>query len=211
MQSWGEGYFRTITQNFCGASRGMMKEEITRSEFLKCCTAGLCSCAAMAVVPEVAAANSADPETEWLKGQVDAMRIRYAKLAGILDHELTEAQKTTIFESLGRECARQFRSITFDKYKGDIEGFLHSIQSLDGWVERVEHDKNAGTIRIVDRAGKCTCPLVKAGLTPDVQCKCTLGWQKETYSAILGRPVDVELEESILRGGKRCVFRIRAT
>jgi hypothetical protein len=50
---------------------------------------------------------------------------------------------------------------------------------------------------------------VKPGVTPPDFCNCTLGWQKEAYSAILGRPVEAELEESILRGGSRCVFRIR--
>jgi len=35
-----------------------------------------------------------------------------------------------------------------------------------------------------------------------------LGWQVEAYSTILERPVTAELEESILRGGKRCVYRI---
>jgi predicted hydrocarbon binding protein len=184
-------------------------KEITRSEFMKCCVTGLCSCTALAVVPEPAAAASGDPEAEWLREQVDAIRIRYAKLAAILDDKLEEPQKTEIFEGLGRECARQFRSITFDKYKGDIDGFLQSVQQQNGWVEEVEYDRSAGTIRIVDRAGKCTCPLVKTGMTPAVQCKCTLGWQKETYSAILGRPVKAEVEESILRGGKRCVFRIQ--
>jgi predicted hydrocarbon binding protein len=178
---------------------------------MRCCVTGLCSCAAMAVVPETAIATSGDPEAEWLKEQVDAVRIRYAKLATLLDDKLQEPQKTEIFEDLGRECARQFRNITFDKYKGDIDGFLQSIQQQKGWVEKVEYDKSAGTIRIIDRAGKCTCPLVKTGVTPAVQCKCTLGWQKETYSAILGRPVKAEVEESILRGGKRCVFRIQIT
>jgi predicted hydrocarbon binding protein len=181
---------------------------VTRSEFMKCCVAGFCSCAVMAVEPTASAEEAPNPETEWLKSQTEAMRVRYAKLAAALDQELNEEQKTKVFENMGRECARQFRSITFDKYRGDIDGFLQSIQRLDGWVEQVEYNKQAGIIRIIDRAGKCTCPLVKAGMTPAVQCKCTLGWQKETYSAILGRNVDAELEESILRGGKRCVFRI---
>jgi Golgi nucleoside diphosphatase len=32
---------------------------------------------------------------------------------------------------------------------------------------------------------------------------------KEAYSAVVGRPVEATLEESILRGGKKCVFRIQ--
>jgi hypothetical protein len=45
-------------------------------------------------------------------------------------------------------------------------------------------------------------------MTPGSFCDCTLGWQEEAYSEILGRPVKAELEESILRGGKRCVYRM---
>jgi predicted hydrocarbon binding protein len=33
-------------------------------------------------------------------------------------------------------------------------------------------------------------------------------WQKYTYETILGKKVDVALKESVLRGSKRCVFRV---
>ena len=69
-------------------------------------------------------------------------------------------------------------------------------------------DERAGLIRVVDKGHTCSCPLVKQGLTPPEFCDCTLGWQEEAYSKMLGRPVKAELEESILRGGRRCVFRI---
>jgi hypothetical protein len=36
-----------------------------------------------------------------------------------------------------------------------------------------------------------------------------LGRQVEAYSTILGRPVTAELEESVLRGGKKCIYRIK--
>src|SRR5437868_1162416 len=62
----GRGLFPRYRNSIFPAPRGMMKE-ITRSEFMKCCTVGLCSCATMAIVPEVAAATSPDPEAEWLK------------------------------------------------------------------------------------------------------------------------------------------------
>jgi hypothetical protein len=76
-------------------------------------------------------------------------------------------------------------------------------------VEKAEYDDAKGTIRIVDKSPTCTCPLVRQNLTPPSFCDCTLGWQKEAYSAVVGRPVEATLEESILRGGKKCVFRIQ--
>ncbi len=36
-----------------------------------------------------------------------------------------------------------------------------------------------------------------------------LGWYKETFSIIAGGPVEVELVDSVLRGGKHCSFLIK--
>jgi predicted hydrocarbon binding protein len=184
--------------------------DMTRNEFLKGCAVGACSCSLVTLsATGTAAAQSSDSEINELKAQREAIRIRYAKLLGILDEEVDQPTRKRIFERLGRACADQFRAITYDKYKNDIRGFLAAIQAPGGWVEQAEYNEKTGTIRIVDRSKTCTCPLVEKGLTPSDQCECTLGWQKQTYSAILGRPVEAELEESILRGGTRCVFRIQ--
>jgi hypothetical protein len=180
--------------------------EVTRNEFLKCC-ASVCSCLAL-ISPEPFAAETPAPNLEQLQGQLEAVRIRYAKLVSILERNLDEPTRKRVFDSLGRECARQFRSHTFDKYKGDIRGFLKYVEGPDGWAVKTEYDERAGIIRVFDRGPHCSCPLVKEGLTSGAQCDCTLGWQRETYSAILGLPVDAAVEESILRGGNRCVFRI---
>jgi hypothetical protein len=172
---------------------------MTRNQFLKGCAAGMCSCA----VPVPAAGA----DSQEARRTLDAARVRFARLVGVLADHLDQPARKRIFEDLGRECARQYRGLT-EKYRGDVEGFLKMARTQ--WVETAEYDPAAGTIRIVDKAKHCTCPLVKPGVTPPDFCNCTLGWQKEAYSAILGRPVEAELEESILRGGSRCVFRIRA-
>jgi hypothetical protein len=112
--------------------------DMTRSEFVKCCAAGMCSCAELAVTsPPTAQAESGDPEVDRLKWQVDAARTRYAKLVGILDENVDPDTRKRILDNLGRECAWQFRERTFAKYKGDIHGFLKSIQGPEGWVEKV--------------------------------------------------------------------------
>jgi len=76
-------------------------------------------------------------------------------------------------------------------------------------MERAAYDKAAGTITVVDRSKTCTCAFVDPGVTPPDFCACTLGWQKEAYSMILGEPVDAELESSVLRGAGQCAFRIK--
>src|SRR5579885_84901 len=179
---------------------------VDRTEFMKCAL-GMCSCAALAFLPkEATAAESRNAETDALTWKLEAVHTRFAKLISILNENLDEPTKKRVLESLGRECAKQYSSLT-DKYKGDIQGFLRYIQSQ--WVEKAEYDETAGTIRIIDKSRTCTCPFVQQGLTPGDFCSCTLGWQKETYSKILGKPVEADLEESLLRGGTRCVYRIR--
>jgi predicted hydrocarbon binding protein len=180
--------------------------KMTRDEFFKC-TLGMCSCAAYAMLPpSLAKAESGNQEMDALKWKVDAGQKRFAKLVGILNDTLEEPTRKKVFERLGRACAQDYNELT-DQYKGNVKGFLDYIQQR--WVEKAEYDEKAGTIRIVDKSKTCSCPLVQKGLTSSTFCDCTLGWQKETYSKLLGKPVEAELEESILRGGKSCIFRIR--
>lgn len=57
-------------------------------------------------------------------------------------------------------------------------------------------------------AGACGCPLVDPERTPATWCHCSVGYQKENFEAIFGRPVEVTLKESKLQGGERCVFEV---
>lgn len=179
---------------------------VTRSQFLLSCSAGACACAAVAIRPESAdAQTSQDPEVARLTSRLDAARLRFAKLVGVMGRQLDAATRKKLFEGLGRECAQQYREM-LARYRNNINGFL--TEGRTQWMAEGNWDEKAGTLRIVDKAKTCTCPLVKEGLTPGDFCDCTLGWQKEAYSQILGKPVEAEIEESILRGGTRCVFRI---
>ncbi len=181
-----------------------------RDEFIKTALSlGVCSCAGF-LWPGPGAAGAeekpADEDVEALKWKLDFMRKRFAKLVGILDAHLDEGTRKKVFEEMGRECARLFVDLT-GKYKGNPRAFLEEIQKR--WARSAEYDEAAGSIRVVDRSDHCTCAFVDERLTPPAFCDCTLGWQKETYSTILGEPVDAELEESILRGGKKCAFRMQ--
>ena len=123
------------------------------------CGAGMCSCAAVALLPrEAASAQSESPEVGALKGKVDACQVRFAKLVGILNETLEPQARKKVFENLGRQCARQYRDLT-GKYSGDVKGFLELAKKE--WVETVEYNEQAGTIRIVDKGPNCSCPLVK--------------------------------------------------
>ena len=42
----------------------------------------------------------------------------------------------------------------------------------------------------------------------DILCNCTLGYQHAMWSEFLGQKINSELVDSILRGGKECIFKV---
>jgi predicted hydrocarbon binding protein len=46
---------------------------------------------------------------------------------------------------------------------------------------------------------------------PGLYCHCSVGYVREIFARNLGKPVQVELQESVLQGGKACSFLVRFT
>ncbi|MCX6559111.1 MAG: hypothetical protein NTZ26_01225 [Candidatus Aminicenantes bacterium] len=187
-----------------------------RNEFLKACGAGLCGCGVVGLLAPLAAsaegadgqttaASAAPSEVDLLKRQLDGAQERFAELVTIMGENLDGATRDKILTRLGRECAQAYRPL-FEKYRGDLPGFLAKIKMA--WLESAEYDEKAGILRTVGKPAPCACPLVKVGRTPADFCNCTLGWNQEAFSIVSGKPATVEIEETVLRGGKRCSFRI---
>ncbi len=184
-----------------------------RNDFLKTCGAGLCGCGVMGLLaPLSARAESGEGQTSAapaddspLKRQLDGAQERFAELVSIMGENLDGATRDKILERLGRECARDY-SAFFQKYRGDLQGFLAKIKTA--WLESAEYDEKTGILRVIGKPNPCACPLVKTGRTPAEFCNCTLGWQQAAFSAVTGKPVTAEIEETVLRGGSRCSFRI---
>ena len=56
---------------------------------------------------------------------------------------------------------------------------------------------------------KCSCPIAsEISKNEDMLCECTRGHEKAVWSNFFGKPVDVEIVESFLRGGNDCVIKI---
>ena len=186
---------------------------MNRNDFLKKCGAGICGCGVLGLLAPLAAraedttapAAAVPDDYELLKGQLEGARERFAKLLAVMAEQLDDATRGKILQGLGSECAKDYGPL-FNKYRGDLQGFLARIKTA--WVERSEYDEKTGILRVVGKPAPCGCPLVKAGRTPVEFCDCSRGWTQAAYSSVLGRPVSVEIEESVLRGGSRCSFRI---
>ena len=184
-----------------------------RSQFLQTCAAGVCGCGLMALLPpaparaeekkDQPAAPSAECEAQ--KRQLDGARERFAILVTIADEQLDAATRQKMLLRMGRECAKPYVAY-FEKYRGDLKGFLAEAKAA--WLESAEFDEKAGVLRTAGKPAPCACPLAKAGRTPASFCDCSLGWNQAAFSTVIGKPVDVQIEESVLRGGTRCRFRI---
>jgi len=77
-----------------------------------------------------------------------------------------------------------------------------------------EREKHAeATDPVERRAAACHCPVIKAAILAgeDISptfCGCATGWFKPLWEAIVGAPVEVVCEESVLQGHDRCRFAI---
>jgi hypothetical protein len=198
----------------CGLLNAMNKEfAMKRDDFFKTCGAGICGCGVLGLLAPLAARadDAASPaatvpeDYELLKRQIEGARERFARLLSVMGEQLDDAARGKILRGLGRECAQDYGPF-FSKYRGDLQGFLAKIKTA--WVERTEYDEKTGVLRVIGKPAPCACPLVKAGRTAAEFCDCSLGWTQAAFSTVLGRPVDVAIEESVLRGGSRCSFRI---
>lgn len=180
-----------------------------RKEFLRS-SCGLCGCAALALLP--AAAVGADQQNEMAEQQrrrLDAIFNRVAWLTEAMDKTLDEPTRARLLESVGRRCAQESASGLIAKHRGNIEGLCRELESL--WVERAEYDPERGVIHHTSRKrDACGCPLVKRPpFASESLCHCTRGFQKEMYGQVSGRPVEVRIEGSVLRGGDRCRFTVQ--
>jgi predicted hydrocarbon binding protein len=184
---------------------------MNKREFLKkTACAGICSCVAIPIssMGPGAAGDEECHEIRDLNRRLE-WRLNHAKrqfctLLNRIESEIPEETRRTILEDMGRNCARSLGWA--ERYKGDPEGFFQHMFRHSG--EKLSFDKTGRTITIVTRDRDCDCPVVDSSKAPAYYCDCSLGWQKETYETILGKPVEVSVVESVLRGSDKCVFKV---
>lgn len=173
-----------------------------RKEFLKsACRLGVCGCAlSLLGAPEpLHAGDAAAPDQRLV-----FTRYQLAKMVGFMATDASAEACAGILEKTGRECAKLGRLQL--KFKGDPEGYFAATK--ENWGTDSSWDKEKGVITVAVAEGECGCPLVDSQRTPALWCNCSVGYQKEAFETIFGKPVRVSLKESKLGGSKRCVFEV---
>ena len=173
-----------------------------RKEFLKnACGLGVCGCALHFLGASGALgaqeAGAPDPKLAFARYQV-------AKMVGFMAADAAREACVGIIEKTGRECARL--SQLGAQFKGNPAGYLAAIKKA--WGTDSSWDKGNGVITVSVPEGECGCPLVDSRRTPAFWCNCSVGYQKESFETVLGKPVRVTLKESKLAGSRRCVFEV---
>jgi len=175
---------------------------VDRKEFLKsACGLGVCGCVLSVLDPsEVLAATTAQAPDQRLA----FARYQVANMVGLMAAGPAAPACAEILEKTGRECSKLGGLPV--RFKGDPEGYFAAARK--NWGTEFSWDKEKGIITVAVAEGECTCPLVDNKRTPSFWCNCSVGYQKESFENVFGRPVKATLKESKLGGSKRCVFEV---
>ena len=117
-----------------------------------------------------------------------------------------------MLESCGWACTSHYGAIemaqSIAKNTTQIDERLDQGNQKTSWCGKWVREED--TITCVCES--CGCPLAKDGLVAlsPMFCNCSRGYVKAVFEAILERPVNVELEQTIGRGNPVCRFVVRA-
>lgn len=205
----------------------MIHGPIGRNEFLRALGrigGGACACAAAtgmraAFAGQAAATKPGDKTIERAAKRMEFGEGWLRRFFEAVDATLDEPSRERLMIANGRSCYAAYAGPPKKQPDKDaLEEFTAWIASqgkgkgysIDGKVISFEFVGSAETGQAAPE-NVCLCPMAeaqKAGQFSPTYCLCSVGYVKEMHERMLGRPVEVELVESVLRGGKRCRFRM---
>lgn len=122
-------------------------------------------------------------------------------------------ESVRMVENCGRHCAKRAGTVELMRIlRAEAEGLESRTELLEFLAEktpiRFEAEED-GFITHLDNY-ECNCKMIpELSRNPEVLCNCTKGYQVAMWEEFFGKPVEVEIIDTILRGGRECVFRVR--
>jgi hypothetical protein len=161
--------------------------------------------------------TSAQPKTR------DQERIAFAegwlkRFFEVFDANLDEPTRRKIMMANGKSCyltwikdtKQEIKPVGFERFTNWIKTQVtDGSYSVDGKTIYFQYLYAAETGQAAPES-HCLCPMVETkpeGLSA-TYCICSVGYVKQMHEMYLGQPVEVELVDSVLRGGPRCKFKI---
>lgn len=124
--------------------------------------------------------------------------------------QLGDESGVKLMESCGKSCAERLGTTEAAK---KIRRKLNNTINVDLLINTFKTkvfkesiiERQGNTILLEYTHSECGCPLVQElNIKNPMMCNCTRGHTKSIFETLLNRPVEVELVETVLRGGKRC-------
>ena len=182
-----------------------MRED--RREFIKkACTAGACMCGFGSISALSAFSHnngSDDKKTETI----------HSKWIASLLVSLKDESPETARKIIKNRAEAHFNDLNMKDiltpFKGNLESF-HSFLSKEwGWI--IDYDKENGIITADENKNYCVCPLIFNKKTDGLNalCYCSEGMAEQMFSFVTGKPVKAEVVQSVLRGSKTCVYKVK--
>ncbi len=129
------------------------------------------------------------------------------RLIAGLDEYVDEETRAKVLKQCGRQCISQ-------SFVKKARGIYQKSENLDEFLDEFEkvykHLHREGD-KVYIIYPKCYCSQVNKippGKLSATYCNCSRGWAEALFAGALGRPVEVIMEESIVKGDKQCKFRI---
>ena len=199
---------------------------MNRKEFLASmglCGVGGCTCilgrsASSLFAQEAKTETPQPPKKPRSQERMEFAEKWVTRFFDVFDANLDPETRKKIMMANGRVCFLEWIKDTKQQIKPvTLEDFAARVKSnvkddtyrIDGNTVYMQYTWSAETGQS-SKEGACLCPLVEskpAGLSP-TYCLCSVGYVKVMHEMRFGRPVEVELLDSVLRGGKRCRFKI---
>jgi hypothetical protein len=134
----------------------------------------------------------------WLSDLLDTMQT-----------ELDEPTRIRLMAGCGRGCfvRHAFKQELAAQGQGSLEKLLSALQNnFEAWQA-----EDGVHIRYGETSARCYCPVLpgRAGSPNELHCHCTRATHQAIFEAALGHPVQVEILETLRRGGKTCHFLVR--
>lgn len=178
-----------------------------RSEFIRkspraCFGCGLLLALNPASAPEAATEESpAEAENRFVRNWM-------ADLLDAIDRECDEEMKKKLMGGCGAGCFRrhQFKVDLAEQGKGSVDKLIEALKkNFEVWREG-----DLVHIRYGEVSERCFCPAAKlrAPQPNDMHCNCTRATHQTIWETALGRPFNVEIVETLRRGGKTCHFLV---
>ncbi len=147
---------------------------------------------------------------------VDAWMPRFFK---VLDEHVDEPTRRRLMAANGKACYSAFRPDQKPRAEPATRERIAEWVATRGKDEgyRMEGDVITTEFTSSAETGKdspehiCLCPAAESQSSKTISptfCWCSVGYVKEMHERVFGRPVNVELVESVLLGQPRCKFKI---